>query len=135
EVTSRRPIRKCARRPGKFSTTRRSSAPDSKETEESTQMIRKIVSASAAILLGLALVAPMARAQDQPTDVKDAKAEEAPQGEDPFDTVGPMPGWSIKPEVQNLGNSMKQFNTLIGSLNRANKDLSDEFQKYLKDPK
>jgi len=100
-------------------------------------MIRKIVSASAALLLGLALVAPGARAQDQPTgtDVKEAKAEEAPQGEDPFGTVGPLPGWSIKPEVNNLGQSMKQFNTLIGSLNRANKDLSDEFQKYLKDPK
>jgi hypothetical protein len=113
-------------------------------------MIRKIITASAAVLLGLALLAPAAaRAQEQPasgttarfadggtsSDVKDAKADDEGPKEGDFGQVVPVPGWSIKPEVQALGNSMKQFNTLIGSLNRANKDLSDEFQKYLKDPK
>ena len=79
-------------------------------------------------VLSLALVAPVAvQAQEQPQD-QNAKPEE----NDP--SVQQVPGWSIKPEIQDLGNSMKKFNSLIGSLNRANKDLGDEFAKYIKDP-
>jgi len=95
-------------------------------------MIRKLISVT---VLALALAAPMtARAQDASgSEVKPTAADES-VAKDPA-TVESVPGWSIKPEIQGLGDSMKKFNTLIGSLNRANKDLSDEFQKYLKDPK
>ena len=99
-------------------------------------MIRKFLTASSAIVVALAFQGPV-RAQDGP--VKDAPAAGDSDNKDaaPDDPShsGPVPGWSIKPEVNKLGESMKQFNGLIGSLNRANKDLSDEFQKDLKDPK
>jgi hypothetical protein len=92
-------------------------------------MIRKLFSAG---VVTLALLGT-ARAQDA-TDqnVKPAASEEQPTDDAKIDSV---PGWSIKPEVGKLNDSMKKFNSLIGSLNRASKDLSDEFQKYVKDPK
>jgi hypothetical protein len=96
-------------------------------------MIRKLISLG---VLTLALMGPVAvaRAQDNtPQDPNAAPAAGEQKPEDP--SVQPVPGWSIKPEIENLGQSMKKFNSLIGSLNRANKDLSDEFQKYVKDPK
>src|SRR5581483_7359918 len=86
----------------------------------------------------LALVAPVTvRAQDAGPSSEGVKVTAADEKatEDGGSKVDTVPGWSIKPEIQSLGESMKKFNTLIGSLNRANKDLSDEFQKYLKDPK
>jgi len=84
-----------------------------------------------AVALSVSLTPSLVRAQD--ADAKPAATEEDP--EKGGGTIVPVPGWSIKPEIESLGGSMKKFNTLIGSLNRANKDLSDEFQKYLKDPK
>jgi hypothetical protein len=42
--------------------------------------------------------------------------------------------WTIKSEVSTLTNSMKQFNGLINSLSKANKDLSVTFKQYLNDP-
>lgn len=42
--------------------------------------------------------------------------------------------WTIKTEVNTLTSSMKQFNGLINSLTRANKDLGKEFKAYLADP-
>ncbi len=74
-------------------------------------------------VLALALVAPGAsRADDAASTDNDASVEK-------------VPGWSIKTEIEGLGTSMNKFNALIGSLSRANKDLSDEFAKYVKDPK
>ena len=49
-------------------------------------------------------------------------------------SIDVVPRFSIRPEIQGLGDSMKKFDSLVGSLNRANKDLGDEFAKYLKDP-
>lgn len=97
-------------------------------------MIRKLISVS---VLALALMAPVVvRAQDAPSSSDpSAKPASGDEKSDEGATVDKVPGWSIKPEIQSLGDSMKKFNTLIGSLNRANKDLGDEFQKYLKDPK
>ncbi|HZV00534.1 MAG TPA: hypothetical protein VFF73_27720 [Planctomycetota bacterium] len=95
-------------------------------------MIRKLFSAS---VVTLALLGT-ARAQDA-TDqnAKPASSEEKPADADGAGQFDQVPGWSIKPEVGKLNDSMKKFNSLIGSLNRASKDLSDEFQKYVKDPK
>jgi hypothetical protein len=76
-------------------------------------------------VLSLALAAP-ARAED-PTQDPNSRPDEGAH-------VEPVPGFSIKTEIQGLGDSMKKFDSLVGSLNRANKDLGDEFAKYLKDP-
>lgn len=97
-------------------------------------MIRKLISVT---VLALALMAPVTvMAQDAGSSsdgVKPTAGDE--KAADEGAKLDAVPGWSIKPEITSLGDSMKKFNTLIGSLNRANKDLSDEFQKYLKDPK
>lgn len=96
-------------------------------------MIRRLILRSApALLLAFCLAAP-ARAQDVKDTATDPKADEsAPDA--PF-KVDPVPGdWSIKPEVQKLDTQVKTFSSLLGSLNRANKDLGDEFKRYQKDP-
>lgn len=50
-------------------------------------------------------------------------------------TVVKVDKWTIKSEVNTLTNSMKQFNGLIDSLGKANKDLGETFKKFLNDPK
>ncbi|MBI3722596.1 hypothetical protein HY251_01375 [bacterium] len=79
--------------------------------------------------LGFAFAAPFAlAAPDGSIEAEEAEAKKL------TGDVEPVPGWSIKPEMKSIEGSMKQFNVLIGSLNRANKDLKDEFEKYLKNP-
>ena len=91
-------------------------------------MIRKSIRASVlalALLLSMAAAPVTVRSQDD--GVKPTAGDEKNiQDQGKIDKV---PEWSIKPELEGVGESMKKFNTLIGSLNRANKDLSDEFQK------
>jgi len=48
--------------------------------------------------------------------------------------VVPPPDWSIRPEVERLDTSMREYSSLINSLSRASDELGTEFQTYLEDP-
>jgi hypothetical protein len=94
-------------------------------------MIRRLLGAGA-----LTLMTPLvSSAQDAGSSSEGITPTAADERAADSASIEKVPGWSIKPEIETLGSSMKKFNTLIGSLGRANKDLSDEFAKYVLDPK
>jgi hypothetical protein len=52
------------------------------------------------------------------------------------DVTEPLPEkWTIKPEIQKIERSMHNFSALIRSLGEANRDLRDDLERYLKNPK